>query len=249
MKVMIHAHTTYSADGELSPHQLALIACKRGFDAVLVSDHFESLREETFANLVAACGNISECLMVPGYERSFRGYHILALGIDRWFDDRNILSWCDNVRSAGGITAVAHPVRYNHVIPTDIVEAVDAIEVWNSKFVYDGELGPNPRSYRLLGKHRYPLCSQDLHGLRHASPVGVRFANNCANAAEIISCLQRGEYRMTNGIVSYGSDLSKASDQVLRAFHMTRRQAVKSAIRLRRWMRTPAGCRARGEHD
>jgi hypothetical protein len=236
MKVMIHAHTTYSADGELSPHQLALIACKRGFDAVLLSDHFESLQKETFASLVAACRNIPECLMVPGYERSFRGYHVLALGVDYWFDDRDILSWCDKVRGAGGITAVAHPVRYNHVIPADILEAVDAVEVWNSKFVYDGELGPNPQSYRLLGNHRYPLCSQDLHAARHASPVGVRLATNCANAAGIISCLQRGQYRMTNGIVSYGSDLSQTSYQLLNAFHLTRRKAVKSAIRLRRWI-------------
>jgi hypothetical protein len=41
MKVMIHAHTTYSADGELHPAQLAAVALKKGFDAVLVSDHFE----------------------------------------------------------------------------------------------------------------------------------------------------------------------------------------------------------------
>jgi hypothetical protein len=242
MKVMIHAHTTYSADGELSPAQLASLARQREFDAVLVSDHFESLREETFARLVDDCSKISECLMIPGYERSFRGYHVLALGIDRWFDDRNILSWSDKVRSAGGITAIAHPVRYGHAIPADILEAVDAVEVWNSKFAYDGEVGPNPRAYRLLGKHRYPICSQDLHGTRHASPVGVQLYKQCSTGGEIISSLKQGQYRMTNGFLVYGADLSNVSDQVLNAFHVARRGTVKSAIRMRRWLRG-------GKHD
>src|SRR5204862_7617417 len=124
-----HAYTTCSFDGELSPQQLAELARSRGFDAVLVSDHFEHLNADTFARLAAECNAITECKMIPGYERSFRGYHVLALGIDSWFADREILQWSDKVRSAGGITAVAHPVLYHHIIPTDIVEAVDAIEV------------------------------------------------------------------------------------------------------------------------
>jgi hypothetical protein len=234
MKVMIHAHTTYSADGELRPAQLAAVARNKGFDAVLVSDHFESLREDSFAKLAAECGEIRNCLMIPGYERSFRGYHVLALGIDCWIADRNILNWCDNVRAAGGITAIAHPVRYNHDIPADIIEAVDAVEVWNSKFGYDGTFGPNPRAYKLLGTRRYPLCSQDLHGTRHASPVGVQLQSPCANGAEIIACLQQRRYLMTNGVVSFGSDLSSLSHQVLNIFHRTRRCAVQSAIWLRK---------------
>jgi hypothetical protein len=237
MKLMIHAHTTYSADGELAPAQLAGVARRRGFDAVLVSDHFESLKEETFRRLVAECRQITDCLMVPGYERSFRGFHVLALGVDRWFTDRDIQEWCDNVRSAGGITAVAHPSRYDHIIPQDILEAVDAVEVWNSKFFYDGEFAPNPRAYRLLGNRRYPLCSQDLHGTRHASPVGVKLDRKCTSGAEIISCLQSRQYRMTNGVFSFDHALSKASSEVLDIFHLTRRRAVKSAVSLKKWLK------------
>jgi hypothetical protein len=237
MKLMIHAHTTYSADGELPPGELARLARKRGFDAVLVSDHFESLREDSFSRLVTDCREITECLMVPGYERSFRGFHILALGIDRWFRDTNIQAWCDNVRRAGGITAVAHPSRYNHNIPADILAAVDAVEVWNSKFFYDGELGPNPRAYALLGRVRYPLCSQDLHGVRHLSTVGVTLARQCRTGAEIIACLQSRQYRMTNGFLSFDHKLSRLSTGALRAFHRTRRRTVQSAVRLRKWLK------------
>ena len=49
MKVMIHAHTTFSADGELTPSSLGHLARKRGFDAVLVSDD---------SNVIGACRQI-----------------------------------------------------------------------------------------------------------------------------------------------------------------------------------------------
>jgi len=196
------------------------------------------MREDRFAKLVSSCRAVTDCMMVPGYERSFRGYHVLALGIDAWFNDRDILTWCDKVRSAGGITAVAHPVRYNHTIPSDILEAVDAVEVWNSKFAYDGRWGPNPRAYPLLGARRYPLCSQDLHGVRHASAVGVVLDGPAGTGADILSCLAGGRYRMTNGVVTFGSDLSKVSHGVLSTLHSARRQAVKSAIWLRKRLRS-----------
>jgi len=237
MKLLIHAHTTYSRDGELKPSELAKLASKRGFGAVLVCDHFESLREESFLRLVSECRQIRHCLMVPGYERSFRGYHVLALGVDRWFADPNIATWANKVRHAGGIIVVAPPSRYNHRIPADILEACDAVEVWNSKFFYDGEIGPNPRAYDLLGSRRYPLCSQDLHGKRHASPVGVKLPRAYTNASEIMGCLKRGEYCMTNGVLSYDRRLSRISSELLDLFHLTRRQAVTSAVRLRKWIR------------
>ena len=237
MKVMVHAHTTFSGDGELTPQELAQLARKRGFDAVMVSDHFESLKESTFQKLVAECSRVSECLMVPGYERSFRGYHVLALGIDKWIDDRNVQCWADAVRSAGGIVVAAHPSRYNHAIPSDILEACDGVEVWNSKFFYDGEVGPNPRSFPLLGKSRQPFCSQDLHGVRHASPVGMLFQRQLSTGREIITAVRGGEYRMTNGVLTFDTGLAGRSQTLLRTFHTARRRAVSGAVELRRWIR------------
>jgi hypothetical protein len=234
MKVMIHAHTTFSADGELTPQELANLAHSKGFDAVLVSDHFESLNPSTFSGLVEACRHIRNCLMVPGYERSFHGYHILALGIDKWFDDRQIGRWAVNVRGAGGIVAAAHPSRYDHCLPEEILESCDAVEVWNSKFAYDGEFAPNPRAYTLLGEYRYPLCSQDLHGVRHASGVGIEISEACRTGAEIIDRIRNGKYRMTNGVLSFDKTLPPFAVPLLATFHQARRQTVRAAIDMRR---------------
>jgi len=236
MKVMVHTHTTFSGDGELHPQILANLAKSHGFDAVLVSDHFESLRPQTFDQLVRICHGITNCLMVAGYERSFRGYHVLALGVEEWINDSDIESWATRVRTAGGITAIAHPCRYNHNIPADILDSCDAVEVWNSKFGYDGELGPNPKSYQLLEGRRFPLCSQDLHGVRHACPVGIQINKTCSTGSEILDCLRRGEYRMTNGVLSFGHDLTTMAGVLLGAFHRSRARAVNLAIATRRFL-------------
>jgi PHP domain len=234
MKVMIHAHTNFSGDGELSPQALADVARSKGFDAVLVSDHFESLKPAKFAALVDECRRVTNCLMVPGYERSFRGFHILALGVDQWFDDRPFPAWAGRIRSAGGLVAVAHPSRYNHDIPSDILNCCDAVEVWNSKFAYDGELGPNPRAYLLLGESRHPLCSQDLHGVRHASGVGIEVSANCRTADDILACIRRSEYRMTNGLFSFSTSLPGLAVPLLAVFHQARTKTVRAAIGVRR---------------
>jgi PHP domain-containing protein len=237
MKVMIHAHTTFSADGELSPMQLGKLARSRGFDAVMVTDHFESLKPRTFQQLINECRQVEDCLMVPGYERSFRGYHILALGIDEWFDDLQISRWAAQVCKAGGVVVAAHPSRYGHAIPDDILAACDAIEVWNSKFVYDGAVAPNPRAYALLYPDKFPLCSQDLHGVRHASNVGIDIPIMCRTGSEILSCMKRGEYRMTNGVLSFDKRLPAAAIPLLAAFHNVRRKTVIAAIALRRQLK------------
>jgi len=246
MKVLVHAHTAFSGDGELSPQQLADLARSNGFDAVLLADHFESLTAAAFAQLVEECRNVTNCLMAPGYERSIRGYHVLALGTEQWFVERNVERWAGRIAAAGGMTVVAHPSRYRHEIPNDILNACEAVEVWNSKFGYDGSLAPNPRAYDLLGPHRLPLCSQDLHGVRHLSGVGIEIPGQCKTGAEILAHLRRGDYRMTNGVLSFDRNLSRLGAAVMAGYHQARRAFVERAIRARKWARKNCELRTAG---
>jgi hypothetical protein len=232
MRVLAHAHTMYSDDGELTPPQLADMAQRRGFHAVLLSDHFEHLTENKFYRLVAECRSIDNCLMIPGYERSWRGYHVLALGVDRWFDDPTLPAWAVRVRGAGAITAMAHPGRYAHEIPDDVLEACDAVEVWNSKRGYDGSIGPNPRAYDLLGGSRRPLCGQDLHGIRHASSVALELDATTIERASILDALRRGTYRMANRFYGFDGKLPASARAALAVIHAGRRPAINAAIRI-----------------
>ena len=45
--------------------------------------------------------------------------------------------------------ALAHPGKYHWRVPGALVAGVDAIEIWNSKWIYDGAAGPHPRSIQL----------------------------------------------------------------------------------------------------
>ncbi len=234
---MAHAHTLFSGDGELTPQELADLARGRGFAAVLVSDHFESLTAERFAELRRACAAVTGCLLAPGYERSWDGYHVLALGVGGWFDDADIGAWARRVHGAGGITVLAHPSRYRHRVPEDVLAACDAVEVWNSKFGYDGALAPHPDAYQLLGTGRYPMCGQDLHGRRHASSVALRLRQPCATTREVLDCLKRGEYVMGNRLWDFDKRLPMLVGLACTLFHRARRIAVDLAIRMRRLVR------------
>ena len=235
MKVLAHAHTTYSRDGELTAQQLARLAASRGFAAVLLSDHFEDLNAESFGRLVAECRSIRECLMIPGYERDWRGYHVLALAVDRWFDNPALDQWAGNVHRAGGLTVMAHPGRYRHEIPADILSICEAIEVWNSKRGYDGAVGPNPRAYTLLHDGQRPLCGQDLHGMRHASRVALDLRTSSVNQAAILRAIRAGDYRMTNGRYAFGAALSPAVRIALSSFHALRTPLLNAASNARRY--------------
>ena len=249
MKAMLHVHTCFSSDGELTPRTIGRLAKERGFDAVLLADHYESLDAESFAALREECRWVTNCLLVPGYERSWNGYHVLALATERLFDDPDPETWADRVRSAGGLVVMAHPGRYQHRIPASILDVCDAIEVWNSKPPYDGSVGPDPRGYGLLGERRVPLCGQDLHGVRHLSSVAIEIPDSTVRGAlpdgrTIVEAVRRGNYRMTNGKVSYqGRALSAPATSVLGTFHRGRRILVDTAISARVGWRRAAAAR------
>ena len=234
MRILVHAHTTFSGDGELSPRELAALARRSGFRAVLVTDHFESLNPDSFRALCESCRSIGDCLMVPGYERSWKGYHVLALGANEWYDDAEIGDWALKVRRHGGIVVLAHPTRYRHQVPAPILEACDAVEVWNSKTAYDGSIGPHPSGYLLLNAARFPVCSQDLHGVRHLTRVGVELERDCSNSAQVLQCLRSGRYRMTNGLFRFGRVLPPYAGGMLGLVHLIRRRLVEAAISARR---------------
>ena len=55
MRVLLHAHTRWSYDGFLTPAELGAKAARRGFGAVLVSDHVDTLDADRYARLVEEC--------------------------------------------------------------------------------------------------------------------------------------------------------------------------------------------------
>jgi PHP domain len=196
MKVLAHAHTTFSMDGHLSPERLAAEAARRGFGAVLLADHHESLDPERFAALMAECAAIRHPIMIPGVERSFNGYHVCAFGPESWPEGTDLPSWAAAVRRAGGLLSCAHPVRYDNRIPDDVLHEVDLVEVWNASRRYNGSLAPDPRAWDLLAGERLGIASQDVHRTRDLSSVAIEIPS-AATSREVITAIRSGTFELS----------------------------------------------------
>lgn len=220
MKLLVHAHTTYSHDGRLSPPELAALAKRKGFDAVLISDHYEDLDEDSYDQLVRDCEGIKTCMLVPGYEKDWSGFHLCAFGVDRWIGDEEIGRWSAKVREAGGIICLAHPGRYRHQVPENILSVCDAVEIWNSKRPYDSFLGPHPDVYHLLGD-RLALVGQDLHRVRDATTLGI-ITSGGETKSEILEAIRNRRYRSTSRFFSFEAP-PIAVRALLRLLHPARR--------------------------
>ena len=234
MKILIHSHTILSSDGVLTPEQVASNAKKRGFDAVFIADHFEDLDRERFEQLVEQCASIKECLMIPGYEKDWDGFHIMAFGLYEWIDEEDPEVWADKVRDKGALVVLAHPSKYNFSIPDELLNICDFVEIWNSKCVHEGIVGPDPRSCRLLKKKRLPLCGQDIHAVKHFSNVGLLLTQDGGGFEDIINQIKSSNYKMTNGFLTYSTNRSIFTYSFLYIYHFIRRYLIKMAIYLRK---------------
>jgi succinoglycan biosynthesis protein ExoA len=173
-RVLMHAHTTWSHDGHLPLDAYLELARRVDCSVVLLTEHEESgWNAERYDAYVRLCGarSTSQVCLLPGIEFQQHGYHLLCYGL-RTLPQRpsTLADLAADVHRQGCILALAHPCKYRWRIPAALLASIDAIEIWNSKWIYDGGAGPHPESCRLA--LRLPaLIGQDLHKLKHLSPL------------------------------------------------------------------------------
>lgn len=209
----------------------------RQIDAVLLSEHEETgWTPEKYAEYVAACRNAStdEVQLIPGIEFSQDGFHVLCYGLQS-FPARpsRAAQLAAAVREQGCWLCLAHPGKYRWRYPAGLLTVVEAVEVWNSKWIYDGEFGPHPASLRLAKEKRY-FVGQDVHKVKHFSPLYLETASSA-----IMPDLVAGRY----AIVFAGNRLTAAqleANVFRQGLQAVRTAALKTALILYRL--------ARGKH-
>jgi hypothetical protein len=196
-RLLIHAHSTWSHDGKIPLEQWSQLAEEHGFDAVLLSEHEESgWTARKYADYREACNESSSArvTLVPGLEFNQDGYHILCYGLrDLPSRPSAIEQLSGEVRDQGCQLCLAHPGKYRWHYPTELVKAVDAVEVWNSKWIYDGLWGPHPKSLRLAGGKAF-LVGQDVHKPKHLTALRID-----TDSADFLADLTAGHYRIVCG--------------------------------------------------
>jgi len=128
LKVDLHVHTCYSADGVTTLKEVVAYSKKRGLDGVAITDH-DILSGATIL------AKRSDLLIIPGVEVTTQRGHVLALGITAPISTNLSPSeTVQQIRKSGGIAVAAHPIGLlKGMEPRTIITShFDAIEVINS---------------------------------------------------------------------------------------------------------------------
>lgn len=138
MKYDLHNHTLYSPCSSLRPKMLLKLAKKRGMDGIAVTDH----------NTIKGAAEVKKLNKDKGFEviigseiRTNYG-DVLAYYLQDEIKARDFFSVVGEVKSQGGLIAVAHPFRTS-LNPTlkfsypieKIKNKIDAIESFNARML------------------------------------------------------------------------------------------------------------------
>jgi predicted metal-dependent phosphoesterase TrpH len=108
LRLDLHNHTSFSADGLLSPDELLKSAKARGIDCIAVTDH--NTVEGALAAQRLSMSDASLPSVIPGVELATRDGEVVGLYVDRDIPrDLSLQEAVDRIRSLGGIAYLPHP--------------------------------------------------------------------------------------------------------------------------------------------
>jgi hypothetical protein len=234
MRVLAHAHSHYSHDSHLALSDWTGIARELGVGTVLLTDHEETgWDDERFAEYVRDCRRTStpDVTLVPGIEFSQEGRHLLCYGL-RTFPKRPspAAQLAKDVRAQGRWLCLAHPAKYRWRYSDEILASVDAVEVWNSKWIYDGMLGPHPRTLG-LAPDRIWMAGQDVHKPKHLSRLFLETQSD-----DVLTDLAARRYVFVAGD-RRADPAALASPGAAGIAQSARTIVLRHALRSYRWMR------------
>jgi len=221
IKGIIHVHTMYSHDGELSLSDLAQLCKTSGYKFVIVTEHAEDMTEDSMSEFVHECKLLSDedLVIIPGLEFICNGLHILGLGIEKLLQMSDFRTLVNEIHKQGGIAVLAH-VSYYKDIPLENLLEVDGIEVWNSR--YDGRYAPKLKcikTFENLKKHNSNVvgyCGLDLHSYYEFGKLSIIVnINEEVDGGVILDALRKGDFKITNGIITLEQDLNVYKKMIL----------------------------------
>jgi len=197
---IMHVHSTYSNDGKMTLRQLADWCRKSSLKFLILSEHPELIDKKIIdmarmGEIVKECKALSDenFIIIPGLEfLTEDGMHILAYGIEEYFEERDTKKSIDKIHELGGLAVLAHVSIYDE-IPVEKLSEIDGVEVWNT--VYDGWLAPKPRNLRVLEKIKgaKAFAGSDLHGEKHLGRMLVCVKAEKLDEKDILSELKKGK--------------------------------------------------------
>jgi predicted metal-dependent phosphoesterase TrpH len=184
----LHVHTNFSRDGESSVEDVLARAVSGRLDAIAITDH------DTCEGVGRAEKAGSGLIIIPGIEVSTKQGHLLVLGVREPLPPgRHVMETIRLARSLGGVTILPHPYHmWRHGVARRVPEsigAVDAIEVFNSRYIVGSA---NRKAARVARKVRISqVGGSDAHNARFVG-FGYTLVAAEPEVPSILSAIREG---------------------------------------------------------
>lgn len=169
MKIDLHVHSKYSGDCKMEPEDILKTAEHAGLDGIAITDH------DTIKGGLEASKIKSDVEVTVGAEiRTNRG-EVIGYFLNEEIEKRELFEVIDAIHDQGGIACIPHPFDllriYNLKPKSDVLKAVDCIEVLNSRCVVDAF---NKKAKELAREHGLGMTAgSDAHTLPEIGSSGV----------------------------------------------------------------------------
>nr|MDQ3319619.1 PHP domain-containing protein [Actinomycetota bacterium] len=190
-----HMHTDHSADCATPATALLEAARHQGLGAIAVTDHNEIEGALEARQLSLRDGGEPKIIVAEEVKTTDQG-EVIGLFIEEKIErGMTLAETIAEIRRQGGLVYVPHPFDRMHTVPDysdllDVVEEIDAIEVFNAKVAYSGF---NEEAARFAAKYRIVAgAGSDSHVAQALGSVRIRM-RDFDGPAEFLESLRNAD--------------------------------------------------------
>ena len=185
----LHVHTNFSKDGESSVEEILKQAEEAGLDAIAITDH------DSVDGAKKALACMTSVLVIPGIEVSTKQGHLLVLGVTELIPaGLDVIVTVEIARRMGALAILPHPYHvWRHGVARRKkagMDVVDAVEVFNSRYIVGSANTKAARVAKRLGKPC--VGGSDAHNARFVG-FGRTYIDAEKNVPAILDAIRAGK--------------------------------------------------------